>query len=61
MKTKGALWHRLVDDAKRRILDHHLRAHGGHVTRTAAALGIGRPYLSRLIKDLQVPRVVMPR
>lgn len=37
---------------KRQYLAHMLRVHHGNRTQTAKALGTGRPYLSRLIRQL---------
>jgi DNA-binding NtrC family response regulator len=52
----GALlpYHEAVVEAKRAIIRDALRRTGGHQTRAAALLGMGQPYLARLIKSLGI-------
>lgn len=43
---------RLIDDFTRRYVDTKLEAHGGNMTRAAAASGLLRPNFGRLIRQL---------
>jgi len=54
-ETETALpYHEAVRAAKRRIIEEALRAASGHQTRAAERLGLTQPYLSRLIKNLDL-------
>jgi DNA-binding NtrC family response regulator len=50
----GLPFHEAVRAAKRRIIAEALRETGGHQTRAAERLGLTQPYLSRLIKNLEL-------
>ena len=45
-----------VVEAKRAIIIRALNETGGHQTNAAKLLGVGQPYLARLIKNLRVPK-----
>lgn len=45
-----------IAQKEREIIDGALSATGGNVTRAAAALGIDRTYLTKLIKRLEIDR-----
>jgi len=45
-----------VVEAKRRIILDALDRTGGHQTKAAELLGMGQPYLARLMKNLRVPK-----
>jgi DNA-binding NtrC family response regulator len=48
----------VVLDFKRQILEISLRAHRGNATQAAKSLGIGRPYMARLMRELGARRPV---
>ena len=43
------------DAFRRRLIQHALDRSGGNQRLAAEALGIGRPYLNRLLKELGLP------
>jgi len=50
--TANRTYHDAVLEAKRAIVRDALRRTGGHQTRAAELLGMGQPYLARLIRNL---------
>jgi DNA-binding NtrC family response regulator len=54
MPYKAGHFHSLVTEAKREILEKALLDHRGNRTHSAATLGVTRPYLQKLIRQLHV-------
>jgi DNA-binding NtrC family response regulator len=52
----GETRQRIVDELERRYVQHVLDAHGGNVTRAAAAAGVARRYFHRLINKVSGKR-----
>ena len=59
-RKRTGVFYALVDDARRDILARALAEHGGNRSHTAAALGIQRTYLLRLIRALRLKDYFYP-
>lgn len=63
MSTQSGSYREQVEKARRNILTDALVANGGNRTHAAAALGLSRPHLIGLMKELgiDVPSTFDPR